>query len=259
MHHGEVWSSGRGQRLVTPGAAGTLSPLPEAGGGMCPAPMLVQPQPKRPMAHVARAGKAPQQGQEPQWGPAPTMGLGDGSGGGHSPTAPFLLLPGRRSPSPHAHTLGRAWPSLPGWVTAVSPCGHWEWATGMLAGQCPATALGSFALGRSWPPPALTDLSGRAMPGCAVTTSKLGEELRKALARWHPPAASAEGTTGLAQTSPGDSKRGPPPRDSSSCLSLGGVTSGWAPSPCPHGILGCSPSPRTCHPGVGSITWSVSL
>lgn len=115
---------------------------------------------------------------------------------------------------------------------------------GMLVGQCPATVLSSFTLGSPWPPAAITDLGGKATVGCVFTTSKLGEELRKALVCWHPPAASAEGTKGQAQTSAGDSKCRPPPLRLLIRLSLGGVISGWAPSLCPHGILGWFPSPR---------------
>lgn len=103
----------------------------------------------------------------------------------------------------------------------------------MLEGQCPAITLGSFALGSPWPPAAIMDLSGRAMLGCAITTSKLGEELRKALACWHPPAASAEGSVELTQTHPGDSERRPQP----------------------SGLL-ILPQPGRCHLRMGSITMS---
>lgn len=80
-HWGTPSGLQRPEGLVTPGAAATLSLLPKARvGGKGPAPVLMQPWPKRPMAHLAGAGKAPRSSQEPRGEPAPTTGVGDGSG-----------------------------------------------------------------------------------------------------------------------------------------------------------------------------------
>lgn len=154
LQHGETLPGPQHREgLVTPGAVGTLSPLPKTGRWEGPCVHA-----RAAPAKTAHGPHGRDWQSSPDWlgalaGPAPTTGLGDGSGRGRSPTAPSLLLPGGRSPSPRTHTSGRAQPSLPGWVTVASPCGHQEWATGTLAGQCPATVLGSFALGSPWPPP----------------------------------------------------------------------------------------------------------
>lgn len=148
-------------------------------------------------------------------GPAPTVGLGSGSCRGHSPDTP----PSASCPGEHTHTSGRAQSSLPGRVAPVAtrngPRGCWQ---GSAQPLCSA-ALPWGSLG----PAAIMDLSGRAIPGRAITTSELREDCGespgtvvsscKALQGWHRPLLV---TAGVSLNS----------WESSSCLILEGVTSG---------------------------------
>lgn len=122
-------------------------------------------------------------------------------------------------PGEHTHTSGRAQPSLPGRVAPVAtrngPRGCWQ---GSAQPLCSA-ALPWGSLG----PAAIMDLSGRAIPGHAITTSELREDCGespgtvvsscKALQGWHRPLLV---TAGVSLNS----------WESSSCLILEGVTSG---------------------------------
>lgn len=83
-----------------------------------------------------------------------------------------------------------------------------------------------------WPTwPGLAEL-----PAVDLAHLQLGKELRETLAHLRSSAASAEGVTGLAQSSARDSKHGHHP------YALG---------------LPILPQPRTCHLGAGSVTTSL--
>lgn len=155
MHCGELWSSWQGQVWWPLGQPGVLSPLLEARGGKCPYGLHSQGWQSSPEHRHLRQR------------PAPTAGLGKGPGRGHSCCSIPAPAQGRCP-----RTLGRARPSLPGWVAIVSPCDHWEWAV-------PIRCAWQLCTGEPLPSPATAGLSG----GYAVLSpSPRWVRLRKALA-----------------------------------------------------------------------------
>lgn len=98
--------------LVAPGAARTPPSFPEAGDGNCP--VLLQLLLGQLTAHMARAGKAPWECQEPVRDQHPLWR-------GHSPIFHLLLPRGT-----HSHL--RQSPVLPSRLG--DPCGHQQWPRG---------------------------------------------------------------------------------------------------------------------------------